>query len=185
VPTVTSEQLDSLLGQGMNFAQIGRALGLSREMVRRYAAKFGLTKRCAKCRRVISSRQKFCPACGERDRKERAKQGNCRPIKTFANRTVVLEAYAYFAARGLDVVLNAESGRNDPELWVDGQSVKCNRMVPVSQGYQVRLVPEMEADFWYLSDGQTKFVIPIGEIEKKLTYLAQGSPLQQWRVADG
>lgn len=182
--TLTEAQLQHMRSLGMNYAEIGKTVGLSREMVRRYADRYQVGNQCVQCKAPVPPRNRYCPKCREQHKREQAKSYHRPCFKTYDNRSIVREAYDYFQGRGCDVVMDAESGRNGPELWVDGSGVKCNRIVPVSRGFQVRLLPNAKAHFWYLSDGKTRFLIPMSAVTENKTYLAGSSPLQEYRIGD-
>ena len=135
--TLTEAQLQHMRSLGMNYAEIGKTVGLSREMVRRYADRYQVGNQCVQCKAPVPPRNRYCPKCREQHKREQAKSYHRPCFKTYDNRSIVREAYDYFQGRGCDVVMDAESGRNGPELWVDGSGVKCNRIVPVSRGFQV------------------------------------------------
>lgn len=179
---ITEDQLRQLRERGYRYADIGRAFGLSREMVRRYADQWGIRPVCAGCKAELeSAKDKWCPVC--RDEKRKLLQARSRPrLKTFANRPVVGEAYEFFSDLGLNVVLNAESKRSEPEIFVNGHGVKCSRIVPVSKGWQVRLGPNDKTEFFFLSDGVGTLVIPAGEVTHRVTYIGANHRLMKYEV---
>lgn len=175
---ITKDQLRKLRERGYRYADIGRAFGLSREMVRRYADQWGIRPVCAGCKAELeSAKDKWCPVC--RAEKRRLLKARSRPrLKTFSNRPVVGEAYEFFSDLGLNVVLNAESKRSEPEIFVNGHGVKCSRMVSVSKGHQVRLGPNGRTEWFYLSDLSGRvYVIPEGEVRGRVTYIGRGHEL--------
>jgi len=182
---VTREKLEALKQKGLDNAAIGRIVGLSREMVRRYVKEFGLKSYCAKCQTELTSHHmKYCPECRKQIQAE-TQQKYARPqLKTFGKRPVVMEAHEFFVEMGLDVVLNAESKRSEPELFVNGHGVKCNVMIPVSKGHQVRLGPNADVEWFFLSDGDRAYVIPADVVRKRMTYIGQGSSLRVFSVGE-
>lgn len=185
---VEVSQIQALKDQGMNYADIGKSLGVSREWIRRLAGG-KVVSRCKGCHAEVGSREKWCADCREQKRKAAGKKYAKATMKSFSKRPVVIEAYRFFAGLGMDVILNAEAKRSEPELLVNGHGVKCNVMVPVSKGHQCRLRPNKEAEWLYLSDGDyrpdhTVFVIPSSEVQKPKTYIGEKSELRRYLVSE-
>ena len=159
-------------------------MGVSREWIRRLADAAGVKSHCRKCGAVIGAREKWCATHREEKRLADSKKYQKRKLKTFSNRPVVLEAYQFFSELGLDVVLNVESKRHEPEIFVNGHGVKCNAMVPVSRGHQCRLQPNEMAEWIYLSDGEMNmgYLIPAVEIVQKQTYIGEKSGWHRYEM---
>lgn len=167
---VKPEQVRVLKQQGRDNAEIGRLLGVSREWVRRVCEEHDIDNHCADCRGVIGSRLLLCADCKKKRRDAVLKSQDRTKLKTFESRPVVLEAAEFFRELGLDVVVNAQALRNEAELVVEGKTVKCNRIVPLSAGYQVRLGPAC-VDWLYLGCEGKVFVIPGAAVTERVTYI--------------
>lgn len=178
---VTKEQMEALRASGHRYSDIARVFGLSREMIRRYADQYGLKPRCFQCNvEIVSAKNKWCPRCHKEKRREIMRRSH-RQLKTFSNRPVVGECYEFFNGYGFDVLLNAESRRGEPEVFVNGQGVKCARVVPLSVGHQVRLQPNDKTEWFYLSDlNGRRYVIPADEVTGKITYIGESHPLRKY-----
>ena len=181
---VSRETLQALLSRGKDYAEIGKVIGVSREMVRRRVNEEGLCKVCVVCHKPNRARGKYCASCKAEKAQVDVKRWRRYKLKTFAYRPVVMEAYRFFAELGLDVVVNAECLRCEPELYVNGQGVKCNRMVPVSAGHQVRFCEVRDAQWWYLGDGECALVVNAVDADPKITYIGASHDLRRYSVEE-
>jgi hypothetical protein len=186
---ITKESLTVLRKKGLSFSEIGRAYNRSRERIRQLSNLWEISAYCAKCHeKMDSARRKYCPDCRKKLTENAAKVPAKRRIKTFTDRPVVQTCYNWLTDMGLDVVLNAEAGKGDPEIFVGNQRIKCIAGVPLSLGHQVRIDPmallEHHIQFLFVSDGDKHFFIPKTEITKPQTYIGIGSPLQMFATED-
>lgn len=185
---LTKEVLQTLKKQGRSNAEIADMYTnaktgnpLSREWVRRLCDKWGVGSVC-KCGGELVGSQRRCDKCRQDAKKalyERVKEEHRQP-RDFSNRGVVDEAMAVFEEEGLDVEYNVLGANGSAELLVEGRQVKCNRLIPVSKGHQTRVRPIEGADLFYLSDGETWFLIPAVEIQKQYNYIGESNPLRKW-----
>ena len=182
---VEKVQVASLLKSGKTYSDIAKVFGLSRERIRVLANEWGLSQVCAECKgKKQSPKHKLCDDCKRKHKADAVGKYRKRGLKYYAKRSVVDEAREFFSELGLDVVVNAEALRSEPELFVAGKGVKCNRMVAVSKGHQVRFCAVSGVDWWYVSDGESRFVLPVGETNPKTTYIGEKHPLRRYDVAE-
>ena len=185
---LTQETLTLLKQQGKNNAEIAAMYNnphtgkkVSREWVRRLCDHWDIGTYCACGTKVLSS-QKRCDECKAHLRRERYcrwKQAHEQP-RSFEKRPVVDDAIGKLEAYGLSIEQNVLGKSNDPELLVGGKRIKCNAIIPVSKGHQTRLGPRLDVDAFFLSDGETWFLIPTWEIRKNYNYIGEKNPLRKY-----
>ncbi len=185
---LTKESLQTLKKQGLTNAEIAKMYTnkktgrpVSREWVRRLCDMWKIGTVC-KCGGVLLGNQRRCDKCRKEAKRalyERVREEHREP-RDFSNRGVVDEAMSVFEEAGLDVEYNVLGANGSAELLVEGRQVKCNRLIPVSKGHQTRVRPIEGTEFFYLSDGETWFLIPAVEIKKQHNYIGESNPLRKW-----
>ncbi len=173
-----------LIARGLNYADIGRLHGISRERSRQIAKQYGINeKNCAGgCGKMVGRRFKYCPACAHLAKIARYKKRDAmRFPKAYNDRPAVLQGKEYLESLGIPVELDPYAYRSGPELSVGNIKIKCQQLVESRKmGWQVRLKPNSEIDYWYLTNGNDHAIVPARSITKNVTYIGIYSPLQKY-----